>query len=125
MKIAYVRNIETREPYGCIVKTDSGYGYSVCNPHDRFNKARAREIAVGRAEKRGFTQEEIISRVPSDLKDAFETVFDISFNQENSSEYDGRYIMLDDCVESPLTTREPVSVEKGFLSKLLRPFTKT
>ena len=119
MKIAYVRDMETRQPYGCIVKTDSGYGYSVCNPHDSFQKARAREIAIGRAEKRGFTQDEVIRHVPSDLKDAFANVFDIAFSESNETEYSGKFLGVP-CLDKyePVKT-EVQTVKSGFFSRVV------
>ena len=48
MRFRYIR--DGRTPIACVCLTDDGQvGVSICSPKDAFNKARAREIAAGRA----------------------------------------------------------------------------
>jgi len=50
MFIKYLRDTNSRHPYGCVVGIDQDHiGYSLCAPCDRFEKVRARKIAGGRA----------------------------------------------------------------------------
>ena len=68
--IQYVRN-KKRIPYGVLVaiKDDNGYrvGYSLCNKKDRFNKAMALKIAIGRA----YRGHEIPTPIPHDVPKTF------------------------------------------------------
>ena len=69
--IRYLRDEDGR-PFGCVVAVveDSRlpiWGASLCNPKDRFCRSRAREIAIGRAMKHGWTDGALVyNNLPSD-----------------------------------------------------------
>ena len=54
-KYNYLRSPVNRQPFAVVATSLVGnelhVGYAVCNPHDQFNKSKARQIAVGRMQK--------------------------------------------------------------------------
>ncbi len=119
MKIVYVRCLETNAPFGCVVESLGSYGYSVCHPGQRFTKDRAREIALGRLH-RGYrveayevnpantarelyTKEEVLKRVPLEVRPAFEHVINsIEARYEGQEQVCGHILMpqveSDECI---------------------------
>ncbi len=49
MLIQYVREGKGQPPFGVVVWVDGNFGYSLCNPVDKWDRQRAIEIAKGRA----------------------------------------------------------------------------
>lgn len=73
MKFVYVRDCD-RNPFGCIAEHDGIYGYSVCHPGEVFQKAKAREIAVGRLRVKAMSREDVVNAVPKYLSEVFDRV---------------------------------------------------
>lgn len=83
MKFVYVRDCD-RNPFGCIVESDGIYGYSICHPGEVFQKAKAREIAIGRMHVKAMSRQDVVNAVPKYLREVFDRVIGDMENFKNT-----------------------------------------
>lgn len=71
--------ISGNDPIGMVVATGRNQvGWSLCCPRDKFNKERAKEIAINRADFYGTDKQCLMENVPFSILDEIRKMYDRS-----------------------------------------------